>query len=172
MKRVLTEIFQFALIAVFIILPFRLFVAQPFLVNGQSMYPTFNNGDYLIVDQLSYRFEDPERGSVLIFRYPNDPSTFFIKRIIGLPGEKIEIEGNVVKIDGEVLSEEYVKLTKTDNLSVTLAPDEYFVMGDNRSGSSDSRYWGPLEKKHIIGRPIIQLIPINQISIFPGDYSN
>lgn len=170
MKRVLKEIFEFALIAIFIVLPFRLFIAQPFLVNGQSMYPAFNNGDYLIVDQLTYRFQEPKRESVLIFKYPNDPSKYFIKRVIGLPGEHLEIKEGQVYINGEKLEENYIELTKIDNLSVTLDNDKYFVMGDNRAGSSDSRAWGPLEEKYIIGRPVIQLLPVTDLSILPGNY--
>lgn len=173
MKRVLKEIVQFTLIALLIILPFRLFIAQPFVVSGASMYPTFNDGDYLIVDQLSYRLSDPQRGSVIIFKYPNDPSKFFIKRIIGLPGEKVVLENGVVTInDTEVLDSSYVDKTQKDNLEVVLSEDEYFVMGDNRAHSSDSRSWGPLPEEFIVGRPLVQLLPITGLSLFPGDYTN
>jgi len=169
-----SEILQFSLIALFIVLPFRLFIAQPFIVNGASMQPTFATGEYLIVDQLSYKFSAPERGSVIIFKYPQDKSKYFIKRIIGLPGETVSIKGNAVTIKntdnphGFTLDEPYIIPTSEDNLDYTLGTGEYFVMGDNRIGSSDSRIWGPLNEELIIGRPIIRLLPFEKVSFLPG----
>lgn len=173
-KYLLLEIVQFALIALFVIVPFRMFVAQPFIVNGASMDPTFHSGEYLIVDQLTYSFTTPERGDVVIFQYPRNPSKFFIKRVIGLPGETVRIqEGTVIIIndehpEGMTLDEPYIVLTATDSSSTTLSADEYFVMGDNRGGSSDSRAWGPLNEKHLIGRPILRLLPVTTIDVLPG----
>ncbi len=167
------ELIRLALIAVLVVIPFRIFIAQPFIVNGASMEPTFQNGDYLIVDQLSYRFNEPKRGSVLIFKYPKDPSKYFIKRIIGLPGENISIKDGEVYVknrEGEfALEEPYIKYVKNESLNITLSEEEFFVMGDNRLGSADSRLWGPLPKNLIVGRPVIQLFPFNKISIKPGD---
>jgi len=177
MKRVIKEIIQFTLIAVLIVLPFRLFIAQPFVVNGESMFPTFHNGDYLIVDQLSYHFKTPDRGSVVIFRYPYEPSKFFIKRIIGLPGETVAINQGIVTItnaeypEGLTLDNSYVTEESPDNLTITLTDTEYFVMGDNRSGSSDSRAWGPLDEEFLIGRPLVQLLPVTDLGVFPGDFT-
>ena len=166
------ELFKLILLAVIIVVPFRLYVAQPFIVDGLSMSPTFGNGNYLIIDELSYHFKSPERGSVLVFQYPKDPKKFFIKRIIGLPGETVSINAGKVTItsdahpDGLTLNEPYVKLEKSDdNLTRILADDEYFVMGDNRAQSSDSRIWGPVPKENLIGRPIIQFWPPR---LFPG----
>ncbi len=165
------ELLKLVVLSVIIVVPFRLYIAQPFIVEGASMDPTFENGQYLIVDELSYRFRDPERGEVLIFKYPKDPSKYFIKRIIGLPGEKVSISGGQVTIyndgnpEGFTLEEPYVQLTKADSSSLTLADDEYFVMGDNRLQSADSRSWGPVPKGNIIGRPIIRFIPP---AFFPG----
>jgi signal peptidase I len=169
------EIFKFSLIALLIVLPIRFFVAQPFIVSGASMQPTFENGQYLIVDQLSYRFEDPQRGSVVIFHYPQDPSKFFIKRIIGLPGETVVIEGTQITIKndalpgGFVLDEPYVAEAnlKNDNLTVTVSEGEYFVLGDNRKASSDSRVWGALPEDLIVGRPFLRLFPISEADILP-----
>ncbi|MES3031364.1 MAG: signal peptidase I [Patescibacteria group bacterium] len=172
----LKEIVKFTLIAVAIVIPVRLFIAQPFIVSGASMDPTFSTGQYLIVDQVSYRFEDPSRDDVIIFKYPRDPETFFIKRIIGLPGETLEVEDGQITIkntenpEGFVLDESFIseKHKTYETFTVTLADDEYFVMGDNRSQSSDSRAWGPLEEKYIVGRPLVRLLPVSKVSVFPG----
>ncbi len=171
------ETVKFAIFALIVVLPIRMYVAQPFIVSGSSMDPTFDNGHYLIVDQLSYRFEKPKRGEVIVFKYPNDPSKFFIKRIIGLPGEKVEIINGEVYIrgasetDSMKLSEPYIEASrqKYDNWNIPLGPDEYFVMGDNRIASSDSRVWGALEEKFIVGRALVRLLPITEASIFPGE---
>lgn len=176
---VLSEIVRFSLVALLIVLPIRLFVAQPFIVSGASMETTFSTGEYLIVDQLTYHFEEPERGDVIIFRYPKDPSKFFIKRIIGIPGDTISIAGREVTItnaehpDGIVLEEEsYVHDMKPGaTLEETLGAGEYFVMGDNRDASSDSRAWGVLTRDNIVGRAFLRLFPLTEIGIFPGDHS-
>ncbi|MFA6270106.1 MAG: signal peptidase I [Candidatus Paceibacterota bacterium] len=168
------EFVRYAIIALLIVVPFRIFIAQPYIVSGLSMDPTFKDADYLIVDQLSKRFEEPKRESVVIIRYPKDPSKFFIKRMIGFPGETVDIKKGVVTIynnqnkDGIKLNEPYVVYPKYDNFSIKLGTDEYFVMGDNRAGSSDSRIWGPVPRKYIIGRPIVRLLPLNQIAFWPG----
>jgi len=171
------EILKFTLVAVVIVIPFRFYIAQPFVVSGASMDPAFETGEYLIVDQLSHRVEKPVRESVVIFKYPKDTTKFFIKRVIGLPGETVEVHGTKVTIknaehpEGFVLDEPYVtpKNEKQDEIVVTLKHDEYFVMGDNRNGSSDSRMWGPVDEKLIIGRPFIRLLPVKRISVFPGN---
>ncbi len=133
------------------------------------MEPNLMNGDYLLVDEISYRFGGPRRGDTIVFRYPADPSQFFIKRIIGLPGETVEIRNNKVKIyDSEsvVLKENYLSESQQTlgDMVVRLGNDEYFVMGDNRLQSSDSRRWGSLKKKYIIGRAFVRLWPVNDIS--------
>lgn len=174
-KTFLRELIEFAIVAIVIVIPFRIFIAQPFVVNGASMDPTFKNGEYLIVDQLSYRFGTPERGSVLIFKYPKDPSKYFIKRVIGLPNETVNIKDGVVTIknsthkNGFVLTEPYITHTKSDSFQMTLDSNEYFVMGDNRAGSADSRVWGPLPTEDIIGRPLFRLFPVSNAGTLPGD---
>ncbi len=168
------EIITFVVLAVVIVVPIRLFVAQPFVVEGESMYPTFDSGDYLIVDQLSYRLGDPKRGDVVVFRYPNDESVFYIKRIIGLPGETVHIEKgltSVTKADGTTLTldESYViaeDATYTKDQS--MGPGEYFVMGDNRPKSSDSRTWGVLPERDLMGRAYVRLLPVSGIDVLPG----
>ncbi len=167
------ELLKLAVLSIVIVVPFRLWIAQPFVVEGASMYPTFKDGDYLIVDELSYRFETPERGSVLVFKYPKDPSKSFIKRIIGLPGEIVSIKEGRVTItssqypEGLVLDEPYVEWTKADTLSYTLGQGEYFVMGDNRAQSADSRLWGPVPTSDIVGRPFLRALPFG---FFPGNH--
>jgi signal peptidase I len=172
---VVREVIIFILLAVVIVLPIRFFVAQPFVVQGESMHPTFENGDYLIVDELSYDFSAPKRGDVIVFRYPGDPSIFYIKRIIGLPGETVSINKGVVdikRVDGSDLaltSEPYISAEDaTYTLSTSLGAGEYFVMGDNRPNSSDSRVWGSLPAKDIMGRVFLRLLPASTASVFPG----
>jgi signal peptidase I len=173
------EIVRFALIAILIVVPVRMFVAQPFIVSGDSMVNTFHSGEYLIVDQVTYYFEEPERGEVVIFRYPRDPSKFFIKRVIGLPGETIEIvDGEVIisneaNPDGFYLSEPYIEpMPAAAPLVETLGDREYFVMGDNRSKSSDSRAWGVLQEERIVGRALVRLFPPAGFAVMPGDESD
>ena len=171
------ELLRFGIIALLIVIPIRLFVAQPFIVSGASMDPTFQDKNYLIVDEISYRLEDPKRDDVIIFRYPNDPSKFFIKRIIGLPNETVDIKNSVVTIinkehpEGFVLKEPYIHSQSTTPKHLELKAEEYFVMGDNRNGSFDSRGWGPVPRKNIVGRAFLRLWPIKSIDVFPGAYA-
>lgn len=173
-KSVVKEIIIFAIIALGIVLPFRIYIAEPYVVSGASMDPTFATGDYLIVDKLSYELGSPERNSVVIFRYPNDPTKNFIKRIIGLPGETVIQKGNEIMIknsenpNGFVIDQSYIKYFAPSDFEKTLSGDEYFVMGDNRAESFDSRSWGPLPKKFILGKPILRLFPVSEIGISPG----
>ncbi len=173
----LTEILRFSLIALIIVIPIRMFIAQPFIVSGASMEDTFHSGEYLIVDQLTYHFEQPERGDVIIFRYPKDPSKFFIKRLIGLPGDTVTISGSTVTITNEanpsgfILEEPYIKsMRQGTTLTEELGEREYFVMGDNRDQSSDSRVWGVLQEERIVGRAFLRLFPAKEIDYLPGDY--
>lgn len=169
------EVVKFFLLALLIVAPIRIFIAQPFIVSGASMDPTFATGEYLIVDEISYRFNEPERGDVIVLKYPRNPSKFFIKRIVGLPGETLTMtDGSISITSTEVpipwtLNESYVEFTKSDNSTITLAEDEYFVMGDNRSASLDSRSWGPLPENMIVGRALLRLFPITQASFMPGE---
>ncbi len=177
-RHVIYDTLKFVFIALLIITPFRFYVAQPFIVSGASMAPTLEPNEYLVIDELTYQFEQPKRGDVIIFRYPLDPSIFFVKRIVGLPGETVDIQGGVVSVrtamnptDHQLL-EPYAASKKTDaeRSSITLADNEYFVMGDNRDQSSDSRIWGPVQKKFIIGRAFIRLYPFDRTGILPGAY--
>ncbi len=174
-KRETFELIRFIVIAGLIIIPFRIFIAQPFIVNGASMNPTFETNQYLIVDQLTYRTQEPVRGDVIIFRFPLNPKDFYIKRVIGLPTETVTIEGSKVYIQKEgeekiQLDEPYIEFEANNNISVTLGKNEYFVMGDNRPNSSDSRHWGVLPKEFIVGRAYMRLLPLSKIDFLPGEY--
>ena len=169
------DIFRFSLIALIIVIPIRTFIAQPFIVSGASMESTFHTGEYLIVDQLSYELHAPKRGEVIVFRYPKDPSKFFIKRVIALPGETINIEGSTVRIsnpqspNGFILNEPYIKsMENGTEMTEVLGDREYFVMGDNRDQSSDSRFWGVLQEERIVGRAFVRLFPPSQMDYLPG----
>jgi signal peptidase I len=169
------ESITFILLAVFVVLPVRAYVAQPFIVNGASMDPTLHTGQYLIIDEISYRFSPPARGDVVVFRYPDAERKFFIKRIIGLPGETVELAGTEIIIhndaepDGFPLTEHYRPSAFNHGASTkTLGENEYFMMGDNRGASFDSRAWGPLEKEFIVGRALVSLFPVSSLDIFPG----
>ncbi len=171
------EVVKFTLLSIAIVLPIRLYVAQPFIVSGSSMDPTFADGQYLIIDQISYNFREPKRGDVIVFRYPRDPAKFFIKRIVGLPGDTIVLQENEVAItnsensEGFILEESFVQQErKYEPKEITMGDDEYFVMGDNRDSSSDSRYWNALPKSNIIGKAFLRILPTKQATIFPGNY--
>jgi signal peptidase I len=167
----LWEFIKIILIAAVIVVPIRYFLFQPFIVKGESMVPTFQTGDYLIIDEISYRFTNPQRGDVVVLRYPLDESQRFIKRVIGLPGETVRIKNGAVRVvtGGQelLLDETYVpKNSFTDgDINITLGPDKYFVLGDNRPFSYDSRRWGVLPRKDIIGKAFFRVLPINNMGI-------
>lgn len=156
------------------------YIAQPFLVKGRSMEQTFSDGDYLIVDQLSYNFTTPKRSDIVVFHTEfiqgGKESEYYIKRVIGVPGDRVVIkDGNVIlyKDNGNIptkLEEAYLieglKTIAPNSIDVVLKDHEYFVMGDNRGNSSDSRYWGPVDKEYIVGKPIVRLFPFNTITLF------
>lgn len=179
LKSIGKEVLIFAVIAFGVVLPFRMYIAEPYLVDGRSMDPTFATGDYLIVDKLSYEIGAPKRNTVVVFKAVNagQPNKSFIKRIIGLPGETVIVKDNTVKIinaenpNGFMIDQSYVVHGSPESFQKTLAGDEYFVMGDNRAESYDSRAWGPLNKKYILGKPLLRLFPLRSIDVLPGDDS-
>jgi signal peptidase I len=135
-------------------------VAQNFRIDGDSMEPNLHNGQYLIISRLAYRFGEPQRGDIVVFRFPRDPNRDFIKRVIGLPGETVQVRRGQVFIDGQPLDEPYrPRMGSYDAGPVTLGPDEVYVLGDNRNNSSDSHAWGPLPMKNIIGKALISYWP-------------
>ncbi len=174
--RVVSEFFwemvRVGIISLAIILPVRYFLVQPFYVKGASMEPNFYDHEYLIIDEISYRFNEPQRGDIVVFKYPLDDKQFFIKRVIGLPGEVVKIQDNSVYINGSKLNETYLEsnvetfLPLRGHGDVTLADDEYFLLGDNRDQSFDSRSFGPVKKSMIIGRTWLRGWPFNRITVF------
>ncbi len=167
------EVVQIVVISAAIIIPIRYFLVQPFYVKGASMEPNFYDHEYLIIDELSYRLREPQRGEIVVFRYPRDPSQFFIKRIVGLPGETVEItNGNVILYtpehpNGIVLAESYLEDEQTSGkIRVTLAQKEYYLFGDNRDESLDSRSFGPVKSSGIIGRVWVRGLPLSRLGTF------
>ncbi len=172
------ELIRFSIIVLIIAIGVRVFIAQPFIVSGASMVPTFQDKNYLIVDELTYRFSEPARGDVIVFHPPGQQrGVYYIKRIIGLPGETISIVGGKVTITntehptGVTLTEPYLQNISSETLAPKiLGASEYFVMGDNRPASSDSRVWGTLPRDNIVGRALLRLMPLSKIGALPGVY--
>lgn len=167
------ELVKIAIIAFVIVAPIRYFLFQPFIVSGASMSPNFASGDYLIIDEISYRFSEPRRGDIIVFNagfIPGYSGQRFIKRIVGLPGETVDISNGQVQIikDGQknILNESYLSddLKTYGEIKISLKGDEYFVLGDNREYSYDSRAWGVVTKPEIIGKALLRIFPITNLS--------
>ncbi|MBI2064206.1 MAG: signal peptidase I [Candidatus Yanofskybacteria bacterium] len=170
------ETIKVVVISLAIILPIRYYLVQPFFVKGASMEPNFEDGDYILVDELSFRFREAERGEVIIFRFPQQPSQFFIKRIVGLPEETVQVKDNEVTVfneenpEGFVLSETYLapEQKTLGTMTTKLDDNEYFVLGDNRLQSSDSRRWGPVNRSLIMGRAFLRPWPFTRALRIPS----
>ena len=169
------EIVKITAITLAIIVPVRYFLIQPFFVKGASMEPNFEDGQYLVVDEISYRLRAPERGEVIIFHYPLDPSQFYIKRIIGLPGETVEIFEGRIKIFnsqhalGFILDESgYLSgdVKTYGDTKVILGENDFFVLGDNRQFSYDSRRWGAVPADKITGKVWVRAWPLQTTEVF------
>lgn len=145
------------------------FVGRAFTVDGPSMLPTLHGGERLLVDKLTYRFRSPERGDIVVFRYPADPSHYFIKRVIGVPGDEVEILAGRVFVNGFPLVEEYVQgVTYGHHRRYVVPADHFFVLGDNRLNSQDSRSpsVGYVPRSLVIGRALIRYWPIDRLAVF------
>ncbi|MFA5126706.1 MAG: signal peptidase I [Patescibacteria group bacterium] len=161
------EIVKVVFISLAIILPIRYFLVQPFYVQGASMEQNFYDKEYLIINEISYRFETPKRGEVVILKDPEDRKVYFIKRVIGLPGDKLEIKQGRVYVNDELLEETYIQNFSNDYYGpVNLKYDEYFVMGDNRNNSYDSRRLGPIKRGDIIGKVWLRVWPFDRFNTF------
>ncbi|MDO8435090.1 MAG: signal peptidase I [bacterium] len=172
-KETVKEFLQIAIIALAIVLPIRYFLVQPFLVKGASMEPNFHDSEYLLIDELSYRFREPLRGEVVVIHAKESIKDFYIKRLIGFPGERVVISGGVVTIydaegKGVQLSESYLPqgLATNGDVTMTLAADEFFVLGDNRPSSLDSRFIGAIKRSALVGRVWIRGWPFDRLEKF------
>ncbi|MDD5490065.1 MAG: signal peptidase I [Candidatus Moranbacteria bacterium] len=188
---IIWELVKMVFWVIVIIVPLRVFLIQPFFVQGASMEPNFEDKEYLIINELGYKttdvgfgstdlftvksFKEFQRGDVVVFRYPKNPSVYYIKRVIGLPGEKIEIKNDKITIfnsenpNGFVLDEsKYLSpsVETSGDQIVELSNSEYFVLGDNRSASSDSRSWGPVPEKDVVGKVLIRAWPFGKAKVF------
>lgn len=173
------EIVKVVFISLIIIIPVRYFLIQPFYVKGASMEPTFQDHEYLIIDEISYRFKAPVRGQVIVFRYPRNPQEYFIKRVIALPGEAVQIKDGQVVIyneenpEGFVLREDYLPhglLTDSQSqIKLELSSEEYFVLGDNRNASKDSRSFGAVDKSFITGKVLLRGWPLSRWTVFDAE---
>lgn len=166
------EVIKIAILAGVTIFLVRYFLFKPFYVRGQSMEPNFYEKEYLIVDELTYRFRQPERGEVVVFQSPTEPGEYYLKRVIGLPGERVRVEDNKVILyneahpQGTLVDETYLNQVTLGNITVTLGADQYFVLGDNRAESYDSRRFGPVDTQAIVGRAIFRGWPLLRIGTF------
>ena len=172
------DLVKIVVISLAIIIPVRYFLIQPFYVQGSSMEPNFHNSEYLIIDEISYRFNDPQRGDVVVFKYPRNPQEFFIKRIIGLPGEKLKFKSGDIYVYNDMyergvkLKEKYLPQgvetgqSGSDIESVKLKEDEYYVLGDNRNASRDSRSFGPVDESMIVGKVLFRGWPLDKMEFF------
>lgn len=169
----IVELIKVVLISLVIILPVRYYLVQPFYVKGASMEPAFLDHEYLLIDEISYRFEKPERGAVVVFRYPRDPRQFFIKRIIGLPGEIVSIKEGRVAVSSagseeQIINEPYLAegVVTSGEFSVTVPAGNYFLLGDNREASLDSRSFGAVAERYIVGRVWLRAWPLDRWTAF------
>ena len=170
------EFIKMLVLSLAIILPVRAFLIQPFYVKGASMEPNFFDHEYLIVDEISYRFNEPTRGEIVVFRYPLNPQEFFIKRIIDLPGESIQFKDGRIYIynlqnpQGFLLDEPYLDesllTSASTDAKILLGANEYYLLDDNRMASKDSRIFGPVNKSFIIGKVFFRGLPVSRITTF------
>jgi signal peptidase I len=169
-----SEILHVVIISLAIIIPVRYFLIQPFYVKGASMEPNFYDHEYLIIDELSYRFHQPRHGEIVVFRYPNDPRQYFIKRVIGVPGDRIKVSGGKVTVFNdanpqgtEIDETQYLGVVFTaGDVDTSLGQGEYFLMGDNRAASLDSRIFGPVDRSYIVGRVWLRGWPPDKFKVF------
>lgn len=168
------EMIKVAVLAGITIALIRYYLFKPFYVKGASMEPNFHEKEYLIIDELSFRFREPIRGEVIVFRFPEDPKEYFLKRVIGLPGETVKVQGGKVYIynsenpEGFLLDENYLpdSLITDGDRTTKVGENQLFVLGDNRPNSFDSRRFGPIDKSLVVGRAWLRGWPLNKLAVF------
>jgi len=168
------EMLKVAVLAGITIALIRYYLFKPFYVKGASMEPNFHEKEYLIIDELSFRFREPARGEVIVFRFPDDPKEYFLKRVIGLPGETVKVQGGKVFIynkdnaNGFELKENYLPtdLNTEGDRTTKIGENQLFVLGDNRPNSFDSRRFGPIDKSLVVGRAWLRGWPLNKLAVF------
>lgn len=163
-RQFLLDVFETVVISILLFVAINA-VSARIRVDGHSMVPTFQDGEFVIVDKISYSFKDPERGEIVVFHYPRDPEQEYIKRIIGLPGEEITVQDGIVAVNGEVLAETYISAAPSYELDLVVPEGEYFVLGDNRNNSSDSHNWGTVPTDYLVGRAIFVYWPLNELGL-------
>jgi signal peptidase I len=173
-KSILREIVETIVLTLLIYFLVRTFLFENYRVVGHSMLPTLQEEQFLVVSKLTYRLREPERGDIIVFHHPQGGDRKLIKRVIALPGEEVEISKGQVYIDGQRLDESYLDtLGRTSRPPSLIAEGEYFVMGDNRNNSSDSRSWGTLSRDSIVGMSLVSYWPPNLWGIVPhADYGD
>ncbi|MFC1687387.1 signal peptidase I, partial [Patescibacteria group bacterium] len=172
-KKFIFELLKITVIVVAVVVPIRYFLFEPVYVDGSSMEPNFHDYEYILVDKITYRFEEPQRGDVIVANIPEHDG-FLIKRLIGLPGERVSISDGAVTIhnnefpDGFVLNESYLGqgISTSGTYNIVLDNNEYFFMGDNRPVSLDGRYYGPVTIDEIEGRAWFRIWPFDRIDNF------
>ena len=196
MRAVIREIIETIILSLLLFIGIQ-FAVQTYQVEGASMRPTLTQGQYLLVNKVVYRhlnvggdaegavvgsefsedslifpFHPPQRGEVVIFSFPNDPSRDFVKRVIGVPGDTVEIRGGRTFVNGKRIQESYADLDEYDDMDAyKVPPNTYFVLGDNRRHSNDSRDWGTVPLENIVGRAWVRYWPPHQIAIFPTEHA-
>lgn len=161
------EVVETLVLTLLIFLGVRVLV-QNYKVEGYSMQPTLEDGQYLLINKIGLHFRQPERGDVIVFKYPVDPTKSFVKRVIGLPGDTVEVRDREVYVNDQKLIEPYIKEAPNSGIPRTIVPPgDYFVMGDNRNNSSDSRMWGPLPEDDVIGEAWLTYWPPKEWGAVP-----
>lgn len=172
--RLVREVIETVALTLLVLLITR-FAVQSFHTDGQSMQPGLHNNDYVLVNKLAYLLQPPQRGDVIVFHYPLDIQVDFIKRVVGVPGDKVTTTTTSVSINGRIIQEPYISGPfNFDNETWTLGPNQYFVMGDNRNNSLDSRFWGPLDRHYIIGKAVAVYWPMDRwkfINTYPAVFA-
>ena len=163
----LKEVLESIVIAVVLAIIIRMFIIEPYYIPTGSMEPTLMVNDRIIVSKVNYHFTEPKRGDIVVFKYPKDTTRSFVKRLIGLPGDVVEIKDSMLYVNGQATPEEYLPLglEYADFGPVQVPENNYFMLGDNRDNSEDSRYWGFLPQDLMVGKAVFIYWPVERLSL-------